>query len=64
MLILSRRVNEAIVIGDNVKVTVLSVKGKQVRLGIVADDDITVHREEIAQRIEKEKEESESETLS
>lgn len=51
MLILSRRKDESIVIDDNVIVTVLSVKGGQVRLGITAPENVSVHREEIQQRI-------------
>ena len=51
MLILSRRVDEALKIGDEVTVTVLSIKGKQVRLGIDAPPEISVHREEIFDRI-------------
>jgi len=51
MLILTRRVQEALMIGDNVTVTVLSVKGNQVRLGIDAPRDVQVHREEIYHRI-------------
>jgi len=51
MLILSRRVDESITIGDNVQITVLSVSGKQVRLGIEAPKDIDVHRGEIYTRI-------------
>lgn len=51
MLILSRRVDESIVIGDEVKITILSIKGKQVRIGINAPSDIAVHREEIYDRI-------------
>lgn len=54
MLILSRRVGEALMIGDEVSITVLSVKGKQVRLGIDAPEEISVHREEIYQRIKGE----------
>ena len=52
MLILTRRIGESIVIGKNVKVTVLSIKGNQVRLGIDAPRTISVHREEIYQRIQ------------
>lgn len=52
MLILSRRTDESIVIGDEVTVTILSVKGKQVRIGINAPPDVSVHREEIYQRIQ------------
>ena len=51
MLILTRRVQEALMIGDNVTVTVLSVKGNQVRLGIDAPRDVEVHREEIYHRL-------------
>jgi len=51
MLILTRRVQEALMIGDNVTVTVLSVKGNQVRLGIDAPRDVEVHREEIFHRV-------------
>jgi carbon storage regulator len=54
MLILTRRVGEKLIIGDNVTVTVLSVKGAQVRIGIDAPRDISVNREEIHQRILKE----------
>ena len=54
MLVLSRRVGEKLVIGEDVTVTVLGVKGSQVRIGIDAPRDVTVHREEIYQRILKE----------
>ena len=55
MLILTRRVGESVVIGGDVTVTVLGVKGNQARLGINAPRDIAVHREEIHERIEREK---------
>ena len=51
MLILSRRCGEAIVIDERIKLTVLSIKGKQIRIGIEAPDDVSVHREEIYERI-------------
>ena len=55
MLILTRRIGEKLVIGDNVMVTVLGVKGNQIRIGIEAPHDVQVHREEIYQRILKER---------
>lgn len=58
MLILSRRTGEALNIGDDVQVTVLGVKGNQVRIGIEAPKKVSVHREEIYERIKKEKKES------
>ena len=54
MLVLTRNINEAITIGDEVTVTVLEVKGSQVRLGIQAPRDIAVHREEMYDRIQSE----------
>ena len=53
MLILTRRVGQTLMIGDDVSVTVLSVKGKQVRVGINAPKQVPVHREEIYERIRK-----------
>lgn len=55
MLILTRRVGEALVIGETVNVTVLSVKGNQVRIGVNAPKVVSVHREEIFEKIKKEK---------
>lgn len=55
MLILTRRISETIIIGDDVMVTILGVKGNQVKLGMVAPKNVSVHREEIYQRIHKEK---------
>lgn len=52
MLVLSRRLGETIVIGDDVRVTVLSISGGQVRLGIAAPKEVSVHREEVHQRIQ------------
>lgn len=54
MLILTRRVGETLMIGNDVTVTVLGVKGSQVRIGVNAPKDVTVHREEIYERIQSE----------
>lgn len=55
MLILTRRVGETLMIGEEVSVTVLGIKGNQVRIGVNAPKDVSVHREEIYQRIQREK---------
>jgi carbon storage regulator len=55
MLVLTRRINEKLVIGDNVTVTLVGVRGNQVRIGIDAPREIKVHREEVHQRILKER---------
>jgi carbon storage regulator len=55
MLILTRRVGETLMVGDEVSITVLGVKGNQVRIGVNAPKHVAVHREEIYQRIQSEK---------
>jgi carbon storage regulator len=57
MLILTRKLREKILIDDNIEVAVLAIRGNQVRIGVNAPKDITVHREEIWQRIQQEKKE-------
>lgn len=54
MLILTRKLGESITIGDNIKITVLGIIGKQVKLGIIAPDKVSVHREEIYRKIQEE----------
>lgn len=58
MLILTRRVGETLMIGEEVSVTVLGIKDNQVRIGVNAPKDVSVHREEIYERIQREKQES------
>lgn len=52
MLILTRRIDETLMIGDDIHVTVLGIKGNQVRIGVDAPKDVAVHREEIYQKIQ------------
>lgn len=61
MLILTRRIGESVIIGDNVNVTILGVKGNQVRLGVDAPRDVAVHRQEIFERIQNEGDSPETE---
>jgi carbon storage regulator len=58
MLILTRRVGESLMIGDEVRVTILAIKGQQVRVGVQAPKTIAVHRKEIYERIKRSQEES------
>lgn len=59
MLILTRKVNESLKVGDDVTVTVLGIKGGQIRIGISAPLDVAVHRQEVFERIQQEQGEAE-----
>lgn len=61
MLILTRRAGETVMVGSDITITVLGVKGNQVRIGINAPKDVAVHREEIYERIQSEKKAKEAE---
>ncbi|OOF78921.1 carbon storage regulator [Rodentibacter caecimuris] len=64
MLILTRKVGESVLIGDDISITVLSVRGNQVKLGVQAPKEVSVHREEIYQQIKKKQDELSSDDLS
>lgn len=55
MLVLTRRVSEALIIGDDITITILSIKGHQVRIGIDAPENVSVHRDEVYERIQADK---------
>ena len=59
MLILTRKVGESLLIGDDVSVTILNIRGNQIKVGIKAPKEVSVHREEIYQRIQQSKEQPE-----
>ena len=61
MLVLSRQKDETIMIGDDIEITIVDVRGNKVRLGIVAPKNIPVHRREVYDAIQKEKEENQKE---
>jgi len=62
MLVLSRRKDESIIIGDNVEITIVDVRGDKVRLGITAPKDIPVHRREVYEAIQREKSQKKQQT--
>lgn len=55
MLILTRKTNESLIINDDIKVTILAVNGNQIKIGIDAPKEVSIHREEVYERIQKEK---------
>ena len=59
MLILTRKVNESLLVGDDIKLTVLGIKGGQIRIGISAPREVAVHRQEVYDRIQQERKEAE-----
>lgn len=61
MLILTRRIGESVIVNDNIKMTILGIKGNQVRLGSIAPKEVVIHREEVYERIKLEKESKEGE---
>jgi carbon storage regulator len=63
MLILTRRIGEKLIVGGNVTVTILSIRGNQIRMGIDAPREVKVHREEIYQKIQTEKAEKQTSVL-
>ena len=54
MLVLTRKLGESVTIGDDIKISVIDIKGRQVRLGIEAPSDMTIHREEVYAKIQEE----------
>jgi carbon storage regulator len=62
MLVLSRRLDETLIIGDDIKITVLGISGNQVRIGIAAPKEVSVHREEVYLRIKQETKQQDTQT--
>ena len=63
MLILTRKVGESLLIGDDVSITILNIRGNQVKIGVQAPKDVSVHREEIYQRIHQAKDEQKAQQI-